>query len=1334
MNFRTAGSRSGLPLRLPDPNFPLFTPESSLLAERVLTEGVAIWCNNPASFIPKSVTHMLTINRSVHALILSGLALTGVSLTLAQPATQVDIAPPDLGNPAGTYTRVVGGTSSISGYGAKSFVAVSDAEQPGDVLTFAYDELTGDFDKQVRIVGLSSDPADPVDNWTRGGLMVRSATSPDGVSLKLVAGNPAGANEVRLIGRGKDGQNYTTYSRTYSGVAAALPNQWLRLRRVGDYFAAYVKGANTSWALIGERYQDFPDTVRVGVYAAAATAGTKATLQFADYGSVAINDTTAPLLVSGGTIDKKLVGLKFSEAIDSATAAATANYAISQGTITGAKMGIGGDSVYLAVSGLTADDFTVTILGGLKDHAGNAVASGSTVNVKALNWFNADSGFIQNPAARPTAGDDPYREGEAVAVSSDKDPEFELIGGGSNIWDGGDYMHYIYTQIAPGDFDYAIEVSRYDRPANTAGWGNSGIHVRPSVYRTDDPVGAPPNSQDGTKVNNIAEVTYMEAGAPGRAGIGIWRMEPGGNYGAGGTINLTQEIGGLVGAYGRLRAKDSVGTPMDKTSPTQGIWLRMQRTGTTYRTYVSYNGIDWVNSVTQDRPDLGGAVLLGFATHNDTGGSPPPNNGYANNGYLPGSTDQDPNQNESNYTVQRVKIYPSGVPVPVPVDLTKVDLLPDGSFALAGTYTQSGTYSFDIAGGGTGAFRNMASDLTGGDEMTFAFEKITGDFDKQVRISSITSSLFSPDGTAYVPGEGEVLPLDNWARGGLMVRKETNAISANLKIVAGNPAGANQVVVQGRGLDGQRYTAFSRSYSGVTNNLPNQWLRMQRVGNAFSFYVSTDGVNWALVGQRFQDMPAEVYVGAYAASSVDPLDGTGNPNGLLGRATVKFADYKNVDLGDVVPPRLESVGTLDKKTIGVKFSEKVSSATATATGNYTLSQGTVASARLGVGGDAVYLTVNGLTADTFTVTVNGVEDPAGNAVAAGSAAQGRVTPWIDADIGFIQDPNARPTVGDDPYRMGESVALSSDDNPEFDIVGGGSNGWDPGDYMHYLHAPITGDFDIAVEVSRYDRAANTAGWGNSGIHVRPSLYRTDDPGNVLPYTQDGTKVNNLLLTTYMEGSAPGRAGIGIWRETAGGGYGAGGVITIGTEIGGLVGAFGDLRAMDASGVPMDKTVASQNIWLRLVRTGSSFRGTVSYNGTDWLESFTATREDLAGPVLVGFSTHNDTGGGAPPTGGYAGNGHEIDPGDPLNPSVVGNVQNESNYTVQRIRVYPAGPVVGPPGPLSIAREGAGITIAWPGTGILESAPTVGGPWNEVSSQTNPYTVTPSGTIYYRLKR
>jgi len=74
--------------------------------------------------------------------------------------------------------------------------------------------------------------------------MCRGGTNHYAQSFQLVAANPAGANAVVFMGRALDGENYTEWDRRLSGVANALPNQWLRLRRVGDYFAVYV---GTQW-------------------------------------------------------------------------------------------------------------------------------------------------------------------------------------------------------------------------------------------------------------------------------------------------------------------------------------------------------------------------------------------------------------------------------------------------------------------------------------------------------------------------------------------------------------------------------------------------------------------------------------------------------------------------------------------------------------------------------------------------------------------------------------------------------------------------------------------------------------------------------------------------------------------------------------------------------------------------------------------------------------------------------------------------------------------------------------------------------------------------------
>jgi hypothetical protein len=290
----------------------------------------------------------------------------------------------------------------LGGVGFNAFPDTPDAV--GDHLTFRYEVIFGDFDRRVRLLSLFSDPT--LDPLARAGLMVRASTNANSLAFEIAAANPApksgafeGANRVRVAGRARVDQLYATaLSRDYPGVRDALPNQWLRIRRVGDAWAFFVGTNGVDWALISEQYQLFPAQVLVGVFAAPdhASGTSRAMAAFADYGAFRPRDTEPPRLVSVGTLDKKTIGVKFSEPVRSIIATLKSSYAISQGTITGARMGIGGDTVYLTVSGLTADTFTVSVVGSVPDLAGNLIPTGSSASGKVSMWTSADLGFIQN--------------------------------------------------------------------------------------------------------------------------------------------------------------------------------------------------------------------------------------------------------------------------------------------------------------------------------------------------------------------------------------------------------------------------------------------------------------------------------------------------------------------------------------------------------------------------------------------------------------------------------------------------------------------------------------------------------------------------------------------------------------------------------------------------------------------------------------------------------------------------------------------------------------------------------------------------------------------------
>jgi hypothetical protein len=597
-------------------------------------------------------SYILTLNNPLSGKAQTTAAkLTVTGLSVRWEGTS-DIMPQDVALVEGEVITNSATAFTLKGGGLKAFTGTADS------LFFRYESVTGDFDKKVRITNITADSAD--ETMARGGLMVRENTSASGRELELLAANPAGANLIRVAGRGYTDQGYTTgggiLSRDLLGVSTNLPNQWLRIRRVGDVFEFFVGTNGTAWTLLSQRYLALSSTVNFGPFASADndSGSTQVTVDYADYGDYQASDTTAPTLLSAGTLDKKTIGLKFSEALNSVTATAVGNYTVSGATVYDARIGISPNTVYLSVSGLTSDTFTVTVaggLGGVSDAAGNSLAGTATVSGKVSNWKVSDIGYIQDPNNRPTIKDDPYTVGAAVAISSDDNPELEIVGGGSNSWNAGDFITYVYREIT-GDFDVVAAYKRYDRTFHTGGYGNSGIHVRNSLY-VDGAATTWPKTPADTKVINYVNVTYQERSGPDRSAIEIRRETDGGDYGNSDPVNVTTEIGGRLGYFGELRAADASGAILDKVPADNARWLRVKRTGSHMESFVSYEGTNWQSNSSVDMTGLKTTVLVGIAVQSDAGsGAPPDANVYAENGTV---DDNDvATLNDSNVSVLRV--------------------------------------------------------------------------------------------------------------------------------------------------------------------------------------------------------------------------------------------------------------------------------------------------------------------------------------------------------------------------------------------------------------------------------------------------------------------------------------------------------------------------------------------------------------------------------------------------------------------------------------------------------------------------------------------------------
>jgi hypothetical protein len=198
---------------------------------------------------------------------------------------------------------------------------------------------------------------------------------------------------------------------------------------------------------------------------------------------------------------------------------------------------------------------------------------------------------------------------------------------------------------------------------------------------------------------------------------------------------------------------------------------------------------------------------------------------------------------------------------------------------------------FDLISGSSANWANY-------DEATFAYEEITGDFDRVVRLE-------------YQD------PSSQWARAGILARTALDEGVTRAQATdptAPVPMGANISVrvnpaVQWNGTAGNNAYEFvyrdtiggtyANSGGGSTPAYPNAWMRLQRVGQLISAFRSVDGTTWINIGTRDYaaiqvdpeaaepGFPAKLYVGPYFAPEL-----VNNDAFRIGHSVVaKFRDY-----------------------------------------------------------------------------------------------------------------------------------------------------------------------------------------------------------------------------------------------------------------------------------------------------------------------------------------------------------------------------------------------------------------------------------------------------------
>jgi hypothetical protein len=299
---------------------------------------------------------------------------------------------------------------------------------------------------------------------------------------------------------------------------------------------------------------------------------------------------------------------------------------------------------------------------------------------------------------------------------------------------------------------------------------------------------------------------------------------------------------------------------------------------------------------------------------------------------------------------------------------------------------------------------------------------------------------------------------------------------------------------------------------------------------------------------------------------------------------------------DGTAPNVASVGSLDGTVIGLAFDESVNAAQAQTAGNYTVTPGgTPSSAVLLADGRTVRLTMASAISGSFSVSVSGVTDLAGNALASTSAGS-VVLGLTPADIGM-------------PVTAGASFSSNTGD---IDVTAGGQDTGGVADQFHATMQARTGDFDLRVRVQDIIRArnfnniqVNREEIGGAGFMVRESL----NPGS-----------RDIYMRLFPRDSGMPAGGNRIqWLNRT-------------TTFGAAAGLVGD------TGAPAYLSWFP-NAWMRMRRVNNTFTLYWSTNGVNWTQGAQTTQvypntvqaglatcahiDDLNSPVTAQYRNYGD---------------------------------------------------------------------------------------------------------------
>jgi regulation of enolase protein 1 (concanavalin A-like superfamily) len=394
--------------------------------------------------------------------------------------------------------------------------------------------------------------------------------------------------------------------------------------------------------------------------------------------------------------------------------------------------------------------------------------------------YTADYEPVQTTVPSPWQSTDigsPITAGTASYAPASQ--TFYVDGSGADAYGANDQFHYVY-QTLNGDGSIVARV-RYQTASSA--WAKAGVMIKQSAT-----AGAP--FVDALVAPDVSPTT------PNVNGVGC---DPNGCFSP--LPPVTPAMG-----YG-ARMQSSVPSSQTPASYPAGFsdpdkWLKLQRTGNTFTSWLSSDGVHWtqigVATVTMTGP-----VTIGlFVTAHNIG--------------------QVSTAAFDNVTVTSTTPPPPPGPLPSPWVDTDV-----GSPAIAGSagYTNG---VFTVNGAGT--------DIWGtNDQFNYVNLPATGSGTIEAQITSQTDTSAS-------------------AKAGVMFKQSTTAGSPYI-LIAATPSGAVKVEYN-----------FNGSLSYASYVVPNAWVKLSWTGTKFFAYLSSNGTTWTQVLSKTLAITSPATVGLFECS------------------------------------------------------------------------------------------------------------------------------------------------------------------------------------------------------------------------------------------------------------------------------------------------------------------------------------------------------------------------------------------------------------------------------------------------------------------------------------